>query len=403
MSSPESKEPQPFPVSHRPTERESQPIDHHREESPAGGVDPKLAGYFQAMTSLGASDLHIKSGAVVHIRVGTILRQVKEPPLSAALVEQMAGSLMTDEQKAYFHKHGSVDLAHELPGGDRYRINIFRQRGEVSMSVRRVTRNIPNFESLHLPPEIAQIVEADQGLILLSGPTGSGKSTTIASMIEYINNNRRCHIVTIEDPIEYLYEDKKALISQREIGIDVPNFPTALRAMLREDPDVVLIGEMRDYETFEAAIQASETGHLVFGTVHASSAPQTISRVLELFPTESRPLILQSLAFSLRAIICQKLLPSVQEGVSRVPAVEILQMNPTVRNLLENGRDSELGDVIRSHEDQGMCSFTRSLYELIEKDMIDPKVAYAVAPNPEDLKMMMKGISQSQRGLVGRR
>ncbi|MBN1553421.1 MAG: PilT/PilU family type 4a pilus ATPase [Phycisphaerae bacterium] len=355
------------------------------------------------MVKLDASDLHIKCNSTVHVRVGAVLRAVKEPPLESNVIEQMAFSLMTEEQQAYFHKYGSIDLAHELPESDRYRINIFRQRGEISLSIRRVTRNIPDFASLNLPPEIAGIVEADQGLILLAGPTGSGKSTTIASMIEHINTNRRCHIITIEDPIEYLYEDKKALISQREIGIDVPNFPTALRAMLREDPDIVLIGEMRDYETFEAAIQASETGHLVFGTIHASSAPQTISRVLELFPTESRDLILQSLAFSLRAIICQKLLPSVKEGVSRVPAVEILQMNPTVRNLLENGRDNELGDVIRSHEDQGMCSFTRSLYELIEKDMIDPKVAYTVAPNPEDLKMMIKGISQSQRGLVGRR
>lgn len=395
-------EPQPIPVKPAHVAKESQPIDHHK-ESPGGGVDPKMEGYFQAMVNLGASDLHIKCGSVVHARVGSILRAVKEPPLDSATIERMAWSLLTEEQKAYFHKFGSVDLAHELKDSDRYRINVFRQRGEISISVRRVTRNIPNFENLHLPPEIAGIVEADQGLILLSGPTGSGKSTTIASMIDYINTNRRCHIITIEDPIEYLYEDKKALISQREIGIDVPNFPTALRAMLREDPDIVLIGEMRDYETFEAAIQASETGHLVFGTVHASSAPQTISRVLELFPTESRALILQSMAFSLKAIICQKLLPSVKEGVSRVPAVEIMQMNPTVRNLLENGRDNELGDVIRSNEDQGMCSFTRSLYELIEKDMIDPKVAYTVAPNPEDLKMMIKGISQSQRGLVGRR
>jgi len=394
-------EPQPILVKPKASAKESQPIDHHQETP--GGVDPKLEGYFEAMVKLGASDLHVKSGSTVHVRVGAVLRQIKEPPLNSDVIEQMAWSLMTDEQKAYFYKYGSVDLAHELPDSDRYRINIFRQRGEISISVRRVTRNIPDFASLHLPPEIAGIVEADQGLILLAGPTGSGKSTTIASMIEYINVNRHCHVITIEDPIEYLYEDKKSLISQREIGIDVPNFPTALRSMLREDPDIVLIGEMRDYETFEAAIQASETGHLVFGTIHASSAPQTISRVLELFPTESRPLILQSLAFSLKAIICQKLLPSVKEGVSRVPAVEILQMNPTVRNLLENGRDNELGDVIRSHEDQGMCSFTRSLYELIDKDMIDPKVAYTVAPNPEDLKMMIKGISQSQRGLVGRR
>ncbi len=365
-------------------------------------IIPKLASYFSAMEKINASDLHIKTNVPVNFRVQSKLRAAKEPALSHQEIDEMIVSILTEEQNTYYRKYGQVDLAYEIPGGDRFRINIFRQRGEPSMAVRRVTREIPNFKDLHLPESIEKITQEHQGLVLLSGPTGSGKSTTIASMLDYINANRRCHIVTIEDPIEYLYEDKKALISQREIGIDVQSFEQALRALLREDPDIVLIGEMRDYETFEAAMQASETGHLVFGTIHASTAPQTIQRILELFPASARPLILQGLAYNLKAIVCQKLLPSVKQGISRVPTVEIMRMNPTVRQLIEAGRDSELGDVIGSNPDEGMQTFSQSLYDLIENDMIDPKVAYEVAPNPEELKMRMKGIKQSQAGLVSR-
>ncbi len=366
-------------------------------------VPTKLQSYFELMAKVGASDLHVKTDSVTHLRVKSTLRPVKEEPLEREEVERMAESLMTDSQLTYFTRHGQIDIAHEIPGGDRFRINIFMQRGEPSIAVRRVTRNIPNFEQLHLPPVLEKITHEHSGLVLLAGPTGSGKSTTIASMIEYINNHRRCHIVTIEDPIEYLYEDKKALISQREIGIDVMNFAEALRALLREDPDIVLIGEMRDTETFEAALQASETGHLVFGTVHASTAPQTVSRILDMFPPESRENVMQSFAYNLQAIICQKLLPSVAEGVDRVPTVEIMLASATVRGLLEEGRDADLADVIRASEDDGMQCFSRSLYQLIEKDLIDPKVAYEVAPNAEELRMMMKGISQARTGLVNRK
>ncbi|HAU37288.1 MAG TPA: hypothetical protein DCX07_06175 [Phycisphaerales bacterium] len=240
------------------------------------------------------------------------------------------------------------------------------------------------------------------GMVLVTGPTGSGKSTTLASMIDLINSERQEHIMTIEDPIEYLYDDKKALINQREIGIDVESFESALKYLMREDPDVVLIGEMRDRETFQAALQASETGHLVFGTVHASTAAQTIGRVLDLFDPGSRDLVRQSLAFNLRAIICQKLLPAIREGVDRVPAVEILRSTPSVRQLLEERRDPELSDLIRASERDGMQSFTTSLLQLIESDFVDPKVAYEAAPNVDELKMLLKGISASRPGLMGR-
>lgn len=366
-------------------------------------IDPRLLKLFVAMGSHKASDLHLKTGQPPYFRVDSALRSVASDSLPAETLEVMVESLLDERHQSIFVAEGTVDLAYEIPGGDRFLINVFRQRGEISLAARRVTRDIPNFQALNLPALIAPIIQETAGLILLAGPTGSGKSTTIASMINEINRTRRSHIVTIEDPIEYLYTDQKSLVNQREIGIDVPDFATALRSMLREDPDVVLIGEMRDHETFAAALQASETGHLVFGTIHASSAAQTISRILELFPAAARKAISQSLAYNLKAVVCQKLLPCVKTGISRVPAVEVLRVTPIVRELLEAERFPEIGDVIRSSEGDAMCSFTTSLHDLIESDMIDPKVAYAAAPNVEELKMRMKGIRQSNNGLIGRR
>ncbi len=361
----------------------------------------KLEGYFAVTTRLGASDLHIKTGRPAALRVDSQLRLVDEPALDGDTVLAMANGILDEEQQVIFHDTGSMDLAWQVDDGDRFRVNIFRQRAKISIAARRVTHDIPDFEHLLLPKSLNTLLTHHQGLVLLAGPTGSGKSTTIASMLEQINQTRRCHILTLEDPIEYVYTDKKAFVNQREIGIDAPDFPTALRAMLREDPDVVLLGEMRDPETFEAALQAAETGHLVFGTIHASTAPQTISRITELFPIERRSQILQTLAFTLQGIICQKLLPSCKEGVSRVPCVEIMLNNSVVRDLIEQGRENDLAQVIRSSELEGMLSFNSSLVELIETDMIDPKIAYAVSPNADELKMRLKGINTSASGLIG--
>ncbi len=360
---------------------------------------PRLERFFKALTKLGASDLHLKPGAVPHVRTKTVIVPTQSDELSSDDIWAMCRELLSQAQQEYFVQHGNIDVAYEIEGGDRFRMNIFRQRGHVAAAVRRVTRKIPDFQNLNLPPIVQRISEEHQGLVLLSGPTGSGKSTTIASMLEYINKTRPCHIVTIEDPIEYLYESKKALVSQREIGIDVGGFDEALKALMREDPDVVLIGEMRDRETFHAALQASETGHLVFGTVHASGAPQTIGRILELFPTEARESVRQSMSFNLRAIMCQKLLPSIKSGLERVPAVEIMLGNAIIRQMINEGRDAELGDAIRSHERDGMQSFTAALYQLIESEFIDPKVGYDAAPNVDELKMLLKGISASRAGL----
>lgn len=360
---------------------------------------PKLAKYFQAMVKVGASDLHLKPDVSPHVRIRSKIAAVQAGPLSSDDILDMIGEIITDDQRELFHQHGAVDIAYELPDSDRFRINVYLQRGKPAVAVRRVTRSIPSFEQLNLPSVMSSISNHHQGLVLLSGATGSGKSTTIASMIEHINATRACHIITLEDPIEYLYESKKALISQREVGIDVENFEMALKFLLREDPDVVLLGEMRDPETFQAALQVAETGHLVFATLHASGAAQTIGRLLDLFPSEMRPRIRSSLGFNLRAIICQKLLPSIKEGYERVPATEVMMMNPDVRALIIEGRDNELGDAMQSHEVEGMHTFTRSIYRLIEQGLVDPQVAFEVAPNPEALSMMLKGISASRSGL----
>ncbi len=366
------------------------------------GPAPKLEKYFRAIVKAEASDLHLKSGKPPYTRKSSKLQPAQADRLTSDDILAMAEELFTPAQSKLFREHGSVDLAWELEGSDRFRINVFRQRGRVSLAARRVTRDIPNFEDLHLPPVMGQIAQVQQGLVLLSGPTGCGKSTTIASILQHINRTRACHIVTIEDPIEYLFEDDKALINQREIGIDVENFSAALKFLMREDPDVVLIGEMRDRETFQAALQASETGHLVFCTVHASSSSQTIGRILDLFPVENHPRIRHSLAFNLQAIICQKLLPSIADGVDRVPAVDILLATSTTQKLILEQRDAELPDLIRAHEERGMKSFARSLYELIESEMIEPNIGYEAAPNTDELKMMMKGIKSGQAGLINR-
>ncbi len=380
----------------------SQPIDHHAEPGRRSSKKPRLHEYFSAMVKQGASDLHLKADATPRLRLGTKIVRVKSDPLSGKEIAAMVEEILDEKQRAFFHEIGSIDVAEELEGSDRFRINIFRQRGKISIAVRRVSRLIPSFEELHLPPQMRKIAEYTSGVVLVAGITGSGKSTTIAAMLEHINQTRPCHIVTIEDPIEYLYTDAKALVNQREVGIDVPDFAAALKYLMREDPDVVLIGEMRDRETFGAALQAAETGHLVFGTVHSSGAAQTIGRILDLFQAASRDLVRQSLGFNLQAIICQRLLPCLAEEIDRVPAVEILINNPSARQMIEEKRDAELADIIRSSEHEGMKSFTGSLLELIEKDYVDPKVAYAAAPNPDELKMLLKGISSSRVGLRGR-
>jgi twitching motility protein PilT len=347
---------------------------------------------FYAMGKNRSSDLHLKGGLRPIMRISTVLHEVGNRVLTNDDVKRMSYEIISEKQKAYFEEYRGLDFAYSLEDGSRFRINVFMDRGNVAVAARRVNPNIPTFEKLHLPPTIKKIAQVTQGLVILAGPTGQGKSTTLASIIQWINENRRVHIITIEDPVEYLFHDAKSFVNQREIGIDVEDWHMALKHVVRQNPDVILVGEMRDYISFDAALMAAETGHLVLGTIHSSSAGQTIGRILDLFPPERHDQIRMLLAFNLRAIACQKLLPSCKEGVRMVPAVEVLIANPTITKLIMNKEDKKIQDVIRGGEEEGMQDFNQSLVKLINAGLITKKVALLFSPNPEQLKMNLQGI-----------
>jgi twitching motility protein PilT len=270
----------------------------------------------------------------------------------------------------------------------------------VSLAARRVNTVIPPFQELNLPPALETICQSRQGLVLVVGPTGCGKTTTIASMINYINHTRSCHIITVEDPIEYLFKDEKAIVSQREIGLDTRDFEEALTYLMRQDPDVVFVGEMRDARTVSAGMRAAETGHLVFGTLHSANAAQAVHRLLDLFPQTERNLVRQTLSLAIRAVVSQVLLPCLKEGVDRIPAVEILITNAAARKLISEGREADLPSVIRSSQQEGMQDLTYNLCDMIKDGSVDPKEAFKYAPNTEELKMALKGITTTASGIL---
>ena len=373
-----------------------QPIDSHL----AHEVDPEINRFFKAAIKTQASDLHMKVGKPPRLRVHGSLKETNAESLTEKRMEELVFEMLTSNQKKWFLENGALDFAHAMDEADRFRVNIFRQKGHISLVARRIDSNIPPFEKLNLPPVVQTIADQHEGLILVVGPTGCGKSTTIASMIDRINRSRPCHIVTIEDPIEYLHNDKKANVCQREVGIDVPDYDDALRSLMRQDPDVVLIGEMRDNETIIAAMRAAETGHLVFGTMHSANASQSVQRLLDLFPQEERDLARQTLSLTIKAVISQILLPGIKEGVDRVPAVEILVANPIVKKLISEERENDLPTVIRAGSGEGMQDFTDSLCRLTQEEFIDLKVAMEYAPNVEELKMALKGIRTSTSGIL---
>jgi twitching motility protein PilT len=358
---------------------------------------------FRALVKLEGSDLHIKVHRPPYVRVNGSLRPMNRGPIDDPEAVRLVMPLLDAHRRKILDENGGVDFAHvvNVDGNDwRFRVNILQQQGHLGLVARRVNRFIPNFEKLNLPPIIEELCKFDQGMVLLSGVTGSGKSTTIASMLNWINAHYRKHILTLEDPIEFTFTEDKCLINQREIGIDVKDFELGMKHAVREDPDVMLVGEMRDRETFSTAIQAAETGHLVFGTIHASSAPSTIGRILDLFPQELHASLRSAVAFNMRAIVAQKLLPSIKPGVGRVPTVEIMTFSPSVKKLILEERDEKLADLIRMSGKEGMQDFTISLKDLVDRDLIDRAVALEVAPNVEALKMALKGIDVTQPGIL---
>lgn len=363
--------------------------------------EPRIEKLFKIMVRQNASDLHLKVQQPPVLRIGGVLRSLKSDLLTDAQIQKLVYELLKPEQIANFERTGSFDFSYEFEGGWRVRINIYKQRGHISVACRLVQSRIPSVEELHLPPSLIKIAEIPIGLVLVVGATGTGKSTTLAAMIQHINNTRRCHILTVEDPIEYSFKDNKALINQREIGIDVPDWLSALKYGMREDPNVILVGEMRDPETLQAGLTAAETGHLVFGTLHASNCYQAFSRMLEMYPVEKHPAIRQGLSANLAAIIAQMLLPSSREGLRMVPAVEVLICNSVVRNLITRGEDEKIAEVIRGSSADGMQDMTSAIAKLVREEMVLRKVALENAPNRERLEMELRGISSDRGKIIG--
>jgi twitching motility protein PilT len=306
--------------------------------------------------------------------------------------------MLDERQRRILENDGGCDFAYTVPVDGvrwRFRVNLLHQQGAMGLVARRVNNTIPDFKGLFLPPAIERLCQLDQGMVLLAGVTGSGKSTTIGSMLNYVNKNYRKHILTLEDPIEFVFTEDKCLINQREIGQDVKSFEIGMKHAVREDPDIILVGEMRDVETFKTAIHAAETGHLVFGTIHAASAPSTIGRILDLFPQEEHAAIRSAIAFNMKGIIAQKLLKSIRPGVSRVPICEVLFFDVLVRKYVLEEQEHLIADHIRKSAKDGMQDFTASLKSLIDQQLIDRNDALEIAPNREALMMALKGIGVS--------
>lgn len=366
---------------------------HHDRGTAQGEGEKLFRKFLDATIRHEASDLIVKVDLPPRIRVRGSLKSLQTDICTVDNMFQIAKDVLDERQYKHFRHHGQFDFAYDYDEDNRFRVNLFMARGKPSLACRLITSNIKTFESLYLPAILGDVAMTASGLILFAGVTGSGKSTSIAAMLQYINERKRVHIVTIEDPIEYIFKDVKATINQREVGIDCLNFNEALRALVRENPDVVLVGEMRDYETFEAAIRAAETGHLVFGTIHASSAWQTFGRIYDLFPENERDQIRKLLAYNLRAIVYQKLLPTLHENIVRIPAMEILLNTPIVQKYILEAREGELLEIIRKSTEEGMIDFTSSLVKLVEEEYIHHRVALEATPKPEELKMRLKGIS----------
>lgn len=377
-------------------------------------AEPEVNKLFRMVMKYEGSDLHLKVGQPPMMRLRGVIRRMEMRPLTQDDMERLFFSVMKEHYLKILRDTGGADFAYIIGDDEcRFRVNLFYQRGKLSCVARRVSNNIPSFEKLGLcipdhdkirkpgePSVFERLCMLDQGLILLAGVTGSGKSTTIAAMLDYINEREPVNVVTLEDPIEYVFTDKKAIIHQREIGLDVIDWQIGLKHVVREDPDVILVGEMRDRDTFEAAINAAETGHLVFGTIHASSGPSTIGRILDLFPADMHHAIRQAMVFNLKAVICQKLLPCLKPGKGRVPTIEVMLVNPIIKELMIKEEDKKIADAIRICAQEGMVDFNDHLRQLVEAGEIDRAVALEVAPNPEALKMALKGIKVMQAGFV---
>lgn len=337
-----------------------------------------------------ASDIHLKPGEPPFFRINGVLIEaweetIKPEDMDAVVAEMLPAYLATN-----FESNHEADFSMDTEGIGRFRVNVFLAQGHPSVVMRHVKAKIPTFEELRLPPQLARLAEVQRGIVLLSGTTRSGKSTTLAAIIGQMNRTQRRRIITVEDPVEYLFEDDRSVITQREVGLDTIDYTAALKHLMRQDPDVILIGEMRDELSIRTALMASETGHLVFSTLHAGTSDQAVPRMLDVFPTDEQDQIRMGLAANLHAVVCQRLIPDTQEGV--VPAVEIMLNTPTVRKLLQRQQLDVLSAAIETGTDDGMQSFNQSIYALIKSGTITEAEGMRYATNPESLKMNLQGI-----------
>ncbi|HZD17074.1 MAG TPA: PilT/PilU family type 4a pilus ATPase [Actinomycetota bacterium] len=356
---------------------------------PARGVAEEFRGWLVELATGEGSDLHVKVGTAPKLRIAGTLVPMAREPLTHEETEAIAEAIVPSERRARFEASGEVDFAYSIPGVGRFRANVFRQRGSASAVLRKLRFGGPTFAEMNLPDTIRVLSEEHRGLVLVTGPTGSGKTTTLAAMIEHLNRIRQCHIVTIEDPIEVLFHDEVASINQREVGSDTESFLSALRAALRQDPDVILIGEMRDTETVRAALQAAETGHLVLSTLHTVDATETVNRVIDFFPPYQQNQIRLTLAGALKGIVCQRLVPGIDGGL--LPCHEILVNTGRVaERIADEDKTAEIHDVIAEGDYYGMVTFDRSLLNLVRDGRVTIDAAMAAASNTHDFRLQLQ-------------
>lgn len=332
-----------------------------------------------------ASDVHITTGIPPKMRQNGSLTALPFETLTAEDTMEIARSIMSDEQMGIFEEKGEYDMAFSISGQGRYRVNVFRQQGNVAMVFRLVSENIPSPEDLGVPASIIDLYQRKRGLVLVTGPTGSGKSTTLAAIIDKVNTFRDAHIITLEDPIEYIHQHKMSMVNQREIGLDTQSYANALRAALREDPDVILVGEMRDYETISVAVTAAETGHLVLSTLHTIGAASTIDRVIDVFPPHQQQQIRVQLANVLEAVISQQLIPRA-DGRGRVAAFEVLHANLAIRNLVREGKTHQIGSIMQTNRRLGMIAMDDAIVKLYQEGKITREMAAAFAQEPDTIE-----------------
>lgn len=347
-----------------------------------------MKSLLQMVVERGASDLHIKAGARPMLRIDGTLVPVTDERMQDEQVRALIAELLQPEQFETFYRKLELDLAYSLPGFSRFRVNIYQQRGGIGAAIRTIPATVPTIGDLHLPKVVKHLAALPRGLVLVTGPTGSGKSTTLAAIVNLINHSRSCHIVTIEDPIEYLHHDDKSIITQREVGADTHSFTDALRHVLRQDPDVILVGEMRDLETISTAITAAETGHLVLATLHTVNAAQTVDRVVDVFPPHQQPQVRMQLSVALEAVLSQALLP-LKGGKGRVAAVEVMVSTPAVRNLIREGKTHQLSSTMQSGAKDGMQILNQALRELVRADLVTFETALAHTSNPQELAQLL--------------